>query len=220
MSSCICLINDVRTVLLVQGINTHQEWLLSVIHFGRRCSHAAETWLYGPSSFELSCFNPHKYSRSQGGSKPELTERSSRVTAPSVMLKSRYLPGRVWPVCSAGEQPVLYPMRYRGFISRGLLIKSDGLCNPSRVQHPDTAVPSSSSHCLSVSPVRLWPCSVQASALLLLFSFFMTSLHCPPRLPCLFGGEKLIKSTRNIVEPERKTHLPFCLQQIPPSRSC
>lgn len=91
-----------------------------------------------------------------------------------------------WPVCSAEEQPVLYPIRYNSFISRELFIKTDGLCNPSSFQHPDIVVPSTDSQCLFVTHLGLWSWSLQPSALLLLFSYYMISSHGPPKLPCFF----------------------------------
>lgn len=60
-----------------------------------RNTHITETWLNGPYSSGMSYLNPHKYSRSQNGSKTKLTERRNRATSLSLMLKNRYLPGRV-----------------------------------------------------------------------------------------------------------------------------
>lgn len=92
-----------------------------------------------------------------------------------------------WPVCSAEEQPVLYPIRYYSFISRELFLKTDGLCNPSSFQHPDILVPSTDSPCLLVTHLGLRSWSLQPSALLLLFSCSVISLRGPPRFLCCFG---------------------------------
>ena len=91
-----------------------------------------------------------------------------------------------WPVCSAEEQPLLYPIGYYSFISRELFIKTNGLCNPSSFQHPDVLVPSTDSQCLFVTHSGLWSWSLRPSALPLLFSYCMISLHGPPRFLRVF----------------------------------
>lgn len=90
-----------------------------------------------------------------------------------------------WPVCSAEEQPVLYPIRYYSFISRELFIKTYGLCNPSSFQHPDILVPSTDSQCVFVTHLGLWSWSLQPSALRLLFSYY-DFLPRPTKVSVLF----------------------------------
>lgn len=151
----------------MQGINIHQEWLLSIVWFWIKYTHAVK-W---PVQFWCVLF---KSSQVQQKSKwiQKQTDREEKQSCNSLFNVEEQIFAwtGTWPVCSAEEQPVLHPIRYYSFISRELFIKTDGFSNPCSFQHPDVLVPSTDSQCLFVTHLGVRSWSLQPSVLLLPFS--------------------------------------------------
>lgn len=171
-------------MLLVQGINIHQEWLLSIIWFGMRCAHITETVKWPLQLWHVLFKSPQVQQKSKWIQKQ--TDREEKRSCNSLfnVEEQIFVWTCTWPVCSAEEQPVLYPIRYYSFISRELFIKTDGLCNLSSFQHPDILVPSTDSQCLFVTHLGLWSWSWNHQP----FGYYLATiwfpLYGPPKFLC------------------------------------